>query len=330
MPQDFFNDSFMSSLLNIIQKKQDEGMSDEEVLKKVEEMDIDKIYNNVLNESIDSTFLKFQELTKEAIANNQKRYEQFTNAQHEIWGKCLDFSEMMYEICVEAMDRYCKYCSELEKENPNNVKDKIYTFLTLREISARACQQYLEIFTLIKNGLADGAYARWRSLYELSIISYFINQYGEVVAKSFYDSSFNYDEKDNEWAKSASCFSHYNNSSRVTFDAIQNNCSVVNEDWKKHYRSACKSVHASPISTFGRISIHSDITSNGIGRSIFGIDEPAVQAAVSLDGIITNFFHTFISGDSVLMQMVINKWTWFLRDCYSEAALKLNVKVQNN
>ena len=146
----------------------------------------------------------------------------------------------------------------------------------------------------------------------------------------FYDSSFNYDEKDNDWAKSASCFSHYTDSSRVTFEAIQNKCSNVNESWKKHYRSACKAVHASPISTFGRISIHSDILSNGIGRSIFGIDEPATHAAVSLNMVITNFFHTFVSGDSILMQKVINKWTWFLKDCYAEAASKLDIKIQNN
>ena len=31
-------------------------------------MDIEKIYNNVLDESVDSTFLKFKELTKEAIS----------------------------------------------------------------------------------------------------------------------------------------------------------------------------------------------------------------------------------------------------------------------
>ena len=333
MPQDFLNDSFLSSLLNMLEKKQEEGMSEEELLKKVEEMDIGNIYDNVLNNSVDSTFLRFKELTKEAISNNQDHYDRFTNAHRETWGKCLDFYEIMYVICIEAIDRYSKYCSELEKENPDNVKDKIYTFITLREISARACQQYLEIYTLVKNGLADGAYARWRSLYELSIISNFITEYGEVVAKSFYDSSFNYDEKSNEWAKSANCFSHYTNSSRVTFEAIQDNCSSVTENWKKHYRAACKAVHANPISTFGRISIHSDIPSNGIGsigRSIFGIDEPATHAAVSLDCIITNFFHTFVSGDSVLMQKVIDKWTWFLRDCYNEAASKLDIKAQNN
>ena len=80
MPQDFLNDSFLSSLLNMLEKKQEEGMSEEELLKKVEEMDIGNIYDNVLNNSVDSTFLRFKELTKEAISNNQDHYDRFTNA----------------------------------------------------------------------------------------------------------------------------------------------------------------------------------------------------------------------------------------------------------
>ena len=34
MPKDFINDSFLSSLLEVLEKKQEEGMSEEELLKK--------------------------------------------------------------------------------------------------------------------------------------------------------------------------------------------------------------------------------------------------------------------------------------------------------
>lgn len=54
---------------------------------------------------------------------------------------------------------------------------------------------YLEILTLVKNGLADGAFARWRSLFELSVISNFISSNSEEVAKAYYEAS----EGDGKW-----------------------------------------------------------------------------------------------------------------------------------
>ena len=39
-------------------------------------------------------------------------------------------------------------------------------------IHGRALQQFLEIIILMKNGFADGAYASWRSVFELIITNF--------------------------------------------------------------------------------------------------------------------------------------------------------------
>ena len=49
-----------------------------------------------------------------------------------------------------------------------------FMFLALQHLHGRACQMFLEILTLLRNGFGDCAYARWRSLYELNCTAYFI------------------------------------------------------------------------------------------------------------------------------------------------------------
>lgn len=328
MPNDHFNDSFLASLLAQFEKLQ-ENYTEEQLLQKLDEVDITKLYSSVMNDSVELTVNRFKNSVQNAVTENQKTYLQFEESHRRIWGNCLNISEMMYVLCVDAMNRYCEYCYSLEKEDSNNVSGKIYTFICLREICARACQQYLEVFTLVKDGLADGAFARWRSLYELSIIAQFIKEQGENVAKSFFDSSFNYDAKNYEWAKYAPCFTDKSDKFKPNFEEIQNSCVNVSDNWKRYYKSACKAVHAAPVSTFGRLSIHSSVPSNGIGRSIFCIEEPAIHAAVSLNIIICNFFGVFSCGDSLFMVNVINKWTNLIKEYYSKASQSLNQEIQN-
>lgn len=49
----------------------------------------------------------------------------------------------------------------------------------------RACQTTLEILTLIENGLPDGAYARWRTLYEITVVAFFVSRFGDEAAERY-------------------------------------------------------------------------------------------------------------------------------------------------
>mgnify|MGYP007003805305 CR=1 FL=1 len=111
-------------------------------------------------------------------------------------------------------------------------------------------QIYLEVVCLNKNGFADGAYAKWRSLYELSIIATFIKKYGENVAKAFIKSANTEDRY--EWAREADCFKDYNKK-YITFSAIQDNCEIATKEWKKEYNFVNQLVHASPQGTMYRL-----------------------------------------------------------------------------
>lgn len=133
-----------------------------------------------------------------------------------------------------------------------------------------------EVVCLNKNRFADGAYARWRSLYELSIIATFIKKYGENVAKAFIKSA-NTDDR-YEWAREADCFKDYNKK-YITFSAIQDNCEIATKEWKKEYNFVNQLVHASSQGTMYRLG-GDTFYSLPVGRTDFGMTISAVQSAV--------------------------------------------------
>ena len=75
----------------------------------------------------------------------------------------------------------------------------------MQHIHGRAFAGILEIITLMKNGFADGAYARWRSMYELSIISSIYHAIWRKCCKKFYEASETDDRY--EWARESKIFS---------------------------------------------------------------------------------------------------------------------------
>ena len=82
-------------------------------------------------------------------------------------------------------------CDSIRNKKIENIK-----FETLFRLHARAIQIALEILELLKGGFADGAIARWRSLYEISIIATFLSDKDEQVSQRYLDYYFieNYKE----------------------------------------------------------------------------------------------------------------------------------------
>jgi hypothetical protein len=54
-------------------------------------------------------------------------------------------------------------------------------------LHARATQVAGEVEVLLRTGYADGAMSRWRTIHELAMVAYFIQQHGEEVAQRYLD-----------------------------------------------------------------------------------------------------------------------------------------------
>ena len=97
----------------------------------------------------------------------------------ERWKKPIDLLELLLAVCLEAG-------AELNDEyRPEASRSNDYVFHVLTGLHARGCQIACEILALLKSGLADGAHARWRTLHEIAVISYFTKDHGQDVAKRY-------------------------------------------------------------------------------------------------------------------------------------------------
>ena len=132
-------------------------------------------------------FQKFSELT---FQNMEKRIPSlikslksdragFDKRLLKTWGKPLNYFQALLHTSYEAAYYFReKFPSKI---NDNNK----YIAEALLRIHARALKISNEILTLLSNGYPDGANSRWRSLYELAVISFFISQNSTDVAQRY-------------------------------------------------------------------------------------------------------------------------------------------------
>lgn len=314
MSKDFFMDVFNEALQKQIEQLKQSGLSDEEVTQKIEDYDFQSALSR-LNDTMTKDIVAYMESTMyERVIEARAHTAEFLARHEQIWGKGFVASEAMYIMALEVAQLYGKYLDEFTDET---IKDeRKYRFVALREIHARACQEFLEIIHLIKFGFADGAYARWRSMYELSIIAEFIINNSENVAESFIAASES-DDKRYDWAKAAPCFSE--RKGRVTFNDLQNQCEFSTDDWKRQYALANKVVHASPQGTFKRLGVYKPTGVLAAGHSDYGVSVAAEHAAISLSIITTLYLTLFPYGDGIVHVNCLRQWVDIIRKYYFEA-----------
>ena len=286
-----------------IEQRLEEAISDGRISHAAEE-----IISRVTEHSVDY----FKSNMYDRVLYERAEAARFMAHNEQIWGKGFIVSEAMYAFILDMAKDFNAYVWELPQ---SRVLPCQFRLLSLREIHGRACQQFLEILYLLKAGFADGAYARWRSLYELSVIAQFIVQTGEGVAKAYFEARES-DDRFQQWPKALPLFSKYKQG--VPFSKIQDYCNLPKE-WKAQYELACKITHASPQGTFARLS-NGPTAQNMIpvGHSDYGLAMPAVDSAIALAKISMWFFATVVYGDSLVYIQSIGKYMEILRDCYAE------------
>lgn len=141
-------------------------------------------FSHRLEKSIETAIPKFIELVsndltaawRESFEAELKRVEKtdttFLAIHRQVWGKALDELNMLIDLCTFL-------------GSEATFLGKYYKFTALRRLHARSCQVAKEIVVLLRHGFADGAISRWRSLYELMVITSFLHRQDSEVAKRF-------------------------------------------------------------------------------------------------------------------------------------------------
>jgi hypothetical protein len=214
-----------------------------------------------------------------------------------------------------------------EDYRPIAAKQADHVFEALARLHARSCQISLEVLTLIRNGFADGAYARWRTLHEIAVVALFISKYGEEIANRYlcyevvdsYKAACIYQENckrlgyeplspkemrtlQNSYEQvkrhfGASFVKDYGwaapiiekgTKSKLTFSAIESNVELAH--MRSYYKLASNNVHANPKGIFFRLGLaHAGREMLLAGPSNTGFADPANGTAVSITQITTAF-----------------------------------------
>lgn len=248
---------------------------------------------------------------------NRKQLKPFHKNIEQTWGKPIDLLEMLYCISMEAGDLF----NELFR--PDAARNNNMVFDVLTRLHARSCQIVTEIILLLRNGYADGAHARWRTLHEITVIGYFIAKQGNDVAERYichtavesYKASLIYQihadalgydklsdaeigciKDDYEFYIDKYGTNYKNSYGWAAFSLNKDNPTIADIEtdvglkyMRPYYKMASHNVHANPKGIFFRLGL---IPEGGdillAGPSNVGLADPGTCTALSLLQITTN------------------------------------------
>jgi hypothetical protein len=116
-----------------------------------------------------------------SLPEKRRTAEGFERRTGRRWKRPFALLELQIDIAREAGSAMNRL---LRAEAPR--KDRQFVDEMTR-LHARGCQVATEILALLQKGFADGAFARWRSLHEITVVSTFIGKYAREMARRYLD-----------------------------------------------------------------------------------------------------------------------------------------------
>jgi hypothetical protein len=291
---------------------------------------------------------------KEYQTYTRKQLRAFNGRIERIWGNPLDLLEMLYDVCTEAGDIFN------HRFRPAAARKKSFVFDVVTRLHARACQIAAEIILLLRNGYADGAHARWRTLHEITVMAYFVAKHGNDIAERYichtaiesYKAALKYQEHTEavgltklseeevlEIKKTYQYLVHkYGTNYKHPYGWAS---SVLRRDnptiadieadvglafMRPYYKMASYNVHANPQGIFFKLGL---IPENAnillTGPSSLGFADPGRGAAASLVQITTNLLTTIEPNfDRVVLLRILLSLQKEIVEAFYQADLRLN------
>ncbi len=309
-----FEDMMKKQITESIENEYNHLQTDEEkdkFINRLDQLDLGGLMQKMITTSSDAMLKSMRETMFEQVLSFRSEEEEFLARQKQKWNHAFATSEALYIMNLEFAEEYQSYISQLDESQR---ADKKWRYLALQHIHGRALQIFLEIITLMENGFADGAYARWRTMYELAIVCDFIANHDEETAKTYYESSET-DERYYDWAKTSGEFDE-KVKGHIRFSNLEDKSKLNTGEWNSQYQLANKIVHATPQGTFKRLSNNGKQSIIPVGRSDYGLTTPGEHSAITLVQITTMFGCLFKDFDSLLYIIIQNNWINIVREAY--------------
>ncbi len=303
-----------------------------------------KCGSNILYKEFDNDKGRELELTR-------KENKYFTNKLYKTWKKPIDYFEALIELIAS-----CTY-SFVETFYEDAYKNNNLLFNALQNIQARSLLISRECLTLIKNGYPDGAFSRWRTIYELSVIGkllydennqdlcerylnyYHIQEYLDEkylrergqqnhTDESFKILKYNYDFMIDKYGQNyvKGVYGWANNifKKKVTFKEIKDRVDMDN--LYGYYKLSSNYIHGNHKANEESLGVIPNLEKMKlVGPSNYGLSIPMQNVAISLMHISTYLFLTYSNLDVWTTCSIMNN---FLDKIIIESD-KVQIKIEN-
>lgn len=246
---------------------------------------------------------------KGVVTAHVRQRELFRRRVRRVWGRAIDTLTYLVIRCREL-----GAASVQDRSLDRLDQALVYSW-------ARGCQTALAICSLLEDGFADDAHARWRTLHELNIVAQFLRQHGDPIVERYfahvdvknYKVSLEYQRcapalgypledsaaiaalkakhdaavamfpglADGDWGWAKPALPALGPKERVAFPHLEE--SVGLKKWRAHVGMAHHNVHAGPHGALFRLGMPSGTGAIAItGPSLHGLADPGHSAGISL------------------------------------------------
>lgn len=141
---------------------------------------LDRVREQMVYECAESVGRSCRERQESMLRERRANLGAFRERNAETWGVPFGTFEALIVGATEVANEINFECRTSGLPLPAKVE-------ALTRLHARACQIANEVLWLCQGGFADGAMARWRSLHEVAVVSVFIAEHDEDLARDYLD-----------------------------------------------------------------------------------------------------------------------------------------------
>lgn len=160
-------------------KEKIESLSIEQI-EKIDEGVMSDIMLGIIDETSKVLDATLMDTIDEHINKEDMYSKEFCERLKEQWGEAFKLSKALSVISLESVEAFFEENNEVRFDE----EAKIYN---LQRLHARACRMSDEILCLLKAGYPDAGLARWRSLYEVAVISTFLAENDNELSERYLD-----------------------------------------------------------------------------------------------------------------------------------------------
>ncbi|MFA7155751.1 MAG: DUF5677 domain-containing protein [Proteiniphilum sp.] len=140
---------------------------------------LDSVLREMISEGAIRALQLIKEENRDALAYEANERLAFEEQNYALWKEPLDLLQLFLLTTTGIGGEFN------HKYRPEAAENNDFVFEVLTRLHGRACQVGNEILILLKSGYADGANARWRTLHEITVTSYFIKENGSEMAERY-------------------------------------------------------------------------------------------------------------------------------------------------